>query len=94
LTSAAATILGALPTTGEEVSLKETWAFSVRLKTQNTISVWMVFIIFSGKLLRTGGDHRRGKDEHFHVHEFFFSIFDWNFSSNIPFLPLYPDFCK
>jgi hypothetical protein len=85
---------GPLPTTGEEESLKETWAFKVKLKTQKTISVWMVFIISSGELLRAGGDHRRDKDEHFHVHEFFISIFTGNFCSNVPFIYLPSEFCK
>jgi hypothetical protein len=79
---------GSLATPGEDESLKETWAFKAKLKTQKTISVWMVFIISSGQHLRAGGDHRRDKDEHFHVHEFFVSIFIGNFCSNVPFIHL------
>jgi hypothetical protein len=94
LTSAAVTELGPLPTTGEEESLKETWAFKAKLKAQNTISVWMVFIISTGEHLRAGGDHRRDKDEHFHVHEFFVSIFIGNFCSNVPLIHRQLESCK
>jgi hypothetical protein len=46
----------------------------------------MVFIISSGERLRAGGGHRRGKDEHFHVHEF---LFRFSLETSVPMFRLY-----